>query len=109
MENLPEQSFAESNRQRSVRVELHRVELQVPLEFFMTASDESLQNFALKRLDYAASLEREAWAILKEARLYREAAGVANWLRANRSEVRRLSGSELLDAKGKEEVRFLPE
>jgi len=69
-------------------------DLNLPLQFLVSASDETLDGVALKRLNHAANLEKEAVelekeaaAIRNEARRSRETAQVVEWLRENRKEL----------------------
>lgn len=59
----------------------------IPREWVVTASEQSLEGFALKRLNHAQNLEKEARAIQDEAGRLKVAAGIAQWLAHNRSEV----------------------
>jgi hypothetical protein len=74
------------------------MDLNVPVEFLVGASERTLENFELKRLEYAANLEKEAKAMQLEAQQARDAAHVARWLRANRTELLRTVGSHLATA-----------
>jgi hypothetical protein len=71
------------------------MDLNVPLEYLAAASAASLENFELKRLEYAANLRKEAAAMSREAHAAEVAAGVAAWLRENRGELLRTAGSHL--------------
>jgi hypothetical protein len=71
----------------------------VPLSYLMSASDTSLENFELKRMSYAANIEKEIAAMYQEVQALKEAAGVARWLRQNRTELLRASGSHLESVK----------
>jgi hypothetical protein len=72
-----------------------RMDLNIPLEYFAGASDESLRSFELARLNHASILEKEARLILGEAQRERDAANVARWLLENRGEILRTAGSHL--------------
>ena len=73
--------------------------MTIPMEFLMSASDQSLQNFALARLNAAANLEKEIRAMQAELVNLREAAGVAQWLLDNRQKLLATVGSHLESAK----------
>jgi hypothetical protein len=83
------------------------MDLNIPLEYFAGASDESLRSFELARLNHASILEKEARLILGEAQRERDAANVARWLLEHRGEILRTAGSHLNTA-GSEEVADLP-
>lgn len=61
----------------------------------MGASTTSLENFAMARLNHAANLRKEIKAIEDELRIVMEAAGIAQWLIENRTELLRTVGSHL--------------
>lgn len=62
----------------------------IPRDWFSMASQETLEDFALKRLNHAANLEKEARSIQHEAWQLSIAAGVAQWLARNTDESERL-------------------
>jgi hypothetical protein len=70
-------------------------DLRIPLAYFMSASDASLQGFSLSRLGHAANLRKEIKAIEEELRIVMEQAGIAQWLLSNRAEILRTVGEHL--------------
>lgn len=75
---------------------------EVPLSYFMSASDTELESIELKRLNHAANLKKEIDAMTAEYLRVLEVAGVARWLRENREQVLAKVGSHL---EGVEEIR----
>ena len=71
----------------------------IPLEYFMCASLQSLQNFMMNRSNQAANLRKEIKAMEEELRALDEAAGVAQWLIEHRDELLRTVGSHLESGK----------
>jgi hypothetical protein len=76
------------------------MDLNVPLEWLASATDTSLENFEMKRLEYAANLRKEAVAMGREAHAAEVAAGVAAWLRENRAKLLRTAGLEKMPGVG---------
>jgi len=86
-------------------------DLNLPLQFFVSASDETLDSIALKRLNHAANLEKEAIELEKEAATIRneahrarESAEVVEWLRKNRRKLLEAAHLEKVEADAGEKV-----
>lgn len=74
----------------------------IPVSYWLTASDEGLQNVALGRRNQAANVRKEIKQMLDELKgMQAEAenleveAGVASWLLAHRKEILEKSGQHL--------------
>ncbi|MGH9734668.1 MAG: hypothetical protein ACRD8A_08780 [Candidatus Acidiferrales bacterium] len=71
------------------------IDSQLPMEWLVTAAEESVQEFVLKRLNHAANLKKEAKGIENEAHRLEIAAGVARALLDIRPQLLRMGSLDL--------------
>ena len=75
---------------------------QIPLAFFASASDKTLQDFELRQLDTVARINKEIEAMQDERNRCQAAADVARWLHTNRNEILATVGTHLENVRGSE-------